>query len=169
MTSEHPPPEDTAHDEPALLVSAERAAQQSQVSCTDAPYADSPPATRALPYPVGDQHTPASGYGIAPGPPGHFVVPRGLIDPVTGEHLSNKSKALAGLLQCLVGWFGAGRFYIGDEKRGGMQLGAFFVGVLLFVVGVDLPVLLGLSAWCIGDAVYIWTGRARDQFGRRLN
>lgn len=143
----------------------------SEPSQAAVPFADGPP-SYARPYPVnpvsnGQQGV--IGYGVAMPAPGAAIVPQSLIDPVTGEHLSTKSKVLAGLLQCFVGWFGTGRFYIGDVRRGGAQLAMFFLGYFVIALGVNFPVWLLLSAWCLGDAVYMWSGRARDQFGRRLN
>lgn len=132
----------------------------------DVPYADGYP--RPRPYPPNMAAPTLHGYGVSAIQPVQFTPPPGLIDPVTGEHLSNKSKVLAGLLQFTVGWFGVGRFYLGDSVRGGAQIAMFFAAMFLAGFDVDLRIIWALTAWCIGDAIYIWAGRARDQYGRRL-
>ena len=87
-----------------------------------------PPYGQPTPPPYG-QPTPPS-YG-QPGQPGYPVPPPGAygvssttpygIHPVTGIPFSDKSKLVAGLLQILIP-IGIGRFYIGDNKTGVIQL-----------------------------------------------
>ena len=80
------------------------------------------------PPPYGQPTPPAYGQ---PGQPGYPVPPPGAygvssttpygIHPVTGIPYSDKSKLVAGLLQILIP-IGIGRFYIGDNKTGVIQL-----------------------------------------------
>lgn len=136
------------------------------VETGDVPYVDGHPQRPS--YPVQGAGPTVHGYGVMAVRGAPYAPPPGLIDPVTGEHLSHKSKVLAGLLQCTVGWFGVGRFYLGDRVRGVAQLAMFFLGAFIAGFGVDLPIMWALSAWCVADAIYIWSGHARDQYGRRL-
>jgi TM2 domain-containing membrane protein YozV len=80
------------------------------------------------PPPYGQPTPPAYGQ---PGQPGYPVPPPGAygvssttpygIHPVTGIPYSDKSKLVAGLLQILIP-IGIGRFYIGDNRTGIIQL-----------------------------------------------
>jgi TM2 domain-containing membrane protein YozV len=80
------------------------------------------------PPPYGQPTPPPYGQPGQPGwpvpPPGAYGVssttPYG-IHPVTGIPYSDKSKLVAGLLQILIP-IGIGRFYIGDNKTGVIQL-----------------------------------------------
>ena len=79
--------------------------------------------------------------------------------PLTGEPLSEKSKAVAGLLQLLglFGLVGIGRIYLGYTGLGIAQL---LVG--LFTCGI------GAIIWGIIDAVLILGDKVRDPQGRPL-
>ncbi len=87
-------------------------------------------------------------------------------DPITGQPFSDKSKLAAGLLQ-LIGFFGIlgiGRLYLGQTGLGLAQLlGGFFFTLVTCGVGVLLPII-----WGIIDAVLIFSGHVRDQYGRPL-
>uniref|UniRef100_UPI0013D5961F TM2 domain-containing protein n=1 Tax=Candidatus Frankia alpina TaxID=2699483 RepID=UPI0013D5961F len=72
--------------------------------------------------------------------------------PLTGEAYSDKQKLTAGVLQIVLGAFGAGRWYLGDT---GMALAQ------LFTCG-------GLGIWSLIDGVMILVGNVRDQYGRPL-
>ncbi len=85
-------------------------------------------------YPWG--YDPTAPYGRAP----------------NGEPYSDKQKLVAGLLQILLGGFGAGRWYLGDT-------------------GIALAQLLtcgGLGIWSLIDGIMILTGNVRDKYGRPL-
>jgi len=79
-----------------------------------------PPYGQPTPPPYGQPGQP--GYPVPP--PGAYGVssttPYG-IHPVTGIPYSDKSKLVAGLLQILIP-IGIGRFYIGDNRTGVLQL-----------------------------------------------
>jgi TM2 domain-containing membrane protein YozV len=114
---------------------------------------------------------PPPGYPSYPGYPGNAVDPRAPFgrDPVTGVPLSDKSRAMAGLLQLFLGVFGIGRFYIDSTQIAIAQLclGLFgFVFSLFCLVG--LPVLLGSIIWAIVDAIMMFTGSVKDNDGRKL-
>jgi TM2 domain-containing membrane protein YozV len=95
----------------------------------DEPTQPQPPYGAPPPPPPYGQATPPL-YG-QPGQPGYPVPPPGAygvssttpygIHPVTGIPYSDKSKLVAGLLQILIP-IGIGRFYIGDNKTGVIQL-----------------------------------------------
>ncbi|OHV03873.1 TM2 domain-containing protein, partial [Mycobacterium talmoniae] len=90
-------------------------------------------------------------------------------DPVSGEPLSDKSKVTAGLLQLFLGGFGAGRFYLGSNAVAAGQLITWFLGFLLmFAFGIGVLVWAGLGIWALVDAIMIFTGSVRDQYGRPL-
>lgn len=113
------------------------------------------------PYPG---HTPYSaypGYGDPQAPFGR--------DPVTGRPLSDKSATTAGLLQLFLGAFGIGRFYIDSTQIAVAQLclglfGAFFSLFCFFGV----PFLIGAIVWGIVDAIMMFTGNVKDNYGRKL-
>jgi hypothetical protein len=93
-------------------------------------------------------------------PPPPYIPPGAYYDasapfgrhPFTGEPLSDKSKITAGLLELLVGFAGAGRWYLGDT-------------------GIAVAQLLtcgGLGVWSLVDAIMMLTGNVRDKYGRPL-
>lgn len=90
-------------------------------------------------------------------------------DPATGLPLSDKSATTAGLLQLFLGLFGVGRFYIGSTQIAAAQL---CVGLFGIVFGLfcffGLPALLGGIIWAIVDAILMFTGGVKDNYGRKL-
>jgi TM2 domain-containing membrane protein YozV len=116
------------------------------------------PANPAYPY----QGYPTPGYAADP------QAPFGR-DPATGMPLSDKSAVTAGLLQLFLGVFGAGRFYIDSTQIAVAQLclGIFGIVFGLFCF-VGLPVLVGVAVWALVDAVMMFTGSVRDNYGRKL-
>nr|WP_242600304.1 TM2 domain-containing protein [Dermacoccus nishinomiyaensis] len=88
---------------------------------------------------------------------------------MTGEPLSDKSKIAAGLLQLFFGYFGVGRFYIGDTRTGGIQLALGLIGLFGTLILVGFPILVGVSIWAFIDAILMLTGSVRDPYGRKLN
>lgn len=90
-------------------------------------------------------------------------------DPATGLPLSDKSATTAGLLQLFFGLFGVGRFYIDTTQIAVAQLCLGLFGVLfsLFCF-LGLPVLLGGIIWAIVDAIMMFTGSVKDNYGRIL-
>ena len=76
---------------------------------------------------------PVGGYGVS------SQAPYGL-HPVTGIPFSDKSKIVAGLLQIFLP-FGIGRFYIGDNRTGVIQL---VVTVLTCGIGALWPFIDGI-------------------------
>lgn len=110
-------------------------------------------------YPSQGSHPgayPPPGYpGAYPPPPGYFTgdpnAPYGY-DPY-GRPLSDKSKIVAGVLQFVLGGFGAGRFYLGNVGLGLAQL---------FTCG-------GLGIWALIDGIILLTGNDNtDAQGRIL-
>jgi TM2 domain-containing membrane protein YozV len=91
------------------------------------------------------------GYPVAPGGQGAPGAPYG-VDPVTGEPLSDKSKMVAGLLQLLLGGFGAGRFYTGHT---GIAIG-------------QLVTCGGCGFWSLIDGIMILVNGGTDAQGRKL-
>ena len=126
-----------------------------------------PPSGYPPPYPPYQQ------YPQYPGPyPGAYADPAAPYGhhPVTGEPLSDKSKVVAGLLQLLglLGFLGFGRMYIGQTGLGIGQLliglfGGIIIGLLTCGIGFLIPVI-----WAIIDAILIFTGNVRDNYGRPL-
>ena len=83
--------------------------------------------------------------------------------------MSDKSGVVAGLLQLFFGCFGAGRFYLGSTAIGILQLCVGLFGILAAIVGfAGLPFLLGAAIWGVLDAVLIFTGSVKDEYGRTL-
>jgi TM2 domain-containing membrane protein YozV len=115
------------------------------------------------PPPYGQQPTPPA-YG-QPGQPGYPVPPPGAygvssttpygIHPVTGIPYSDKSKLVAGLLQILIP-IGIGRFYIGDNKTGILQL-----VVTLVTCGIG-------ALWPFIDGIIILATDSKDANGYML-
>ncbi|MDB4998598.1 MAG: hypothetical protein JWM74_6030 [Myxococcaceae bacterium] len=108
---------------------------------------------------------PQQAYGAPPGgygygaPPGMAMAnpnaPYG-VDPMTGVPFSDKTKLVAGLLQILLGGFGAGRFYTGHM---GLAFAQIAVTWLTCGVGVIWPII---------DGVMMLTGKVTDAQGRPL-
>ena len=131
------------------------------------PYAQNPYEQNpygASPYGAGPGQ-PASPYGNYPG--ADATAPFGR-DPYTGEPLSDKSKVAAGLLQIFLGGFGVGRFYIGDNKTGGIMLGLTILGWITSIFIVGIFIVLGVSLWALIDGIMMLTGSVKDLQGRKL-
>ncbi|GAA2100016.1 TM2 domain-containing protein [Actinomadura alba] len=88
--------------------------------------------------------------GYAPVPSGGYGV-----DPY-GMPLSDKSKTVAGLLQILLGGFGAGRFYTGHN---GMAIGQIAATWLTCGLG---------GIWPLIDGIMILVNGGTDAQGRKL-
>jgi len=75
----------------------------------------------------------------------------------------------AGLLQLFLGVFGIGRFYIDSTQIAVLQLclGVFGLFFSLFCL-LGFPVLLGVIVWAVIDAIMMFTGSVKDNFGRKL-
>jgi TM2 domain-containing membrane protein YozV len=125
-----------------------------------------PPSGYPPPYPPYQQYPQYPQYvGQYPGAYVDPAAPYGR-HPVTGEPVSDKSKVVAGLLQLLglLGFLGFGRIYIGQTGFGVAQLLiGIIIGVLTCGIGFLIPVI-----WAIIDAILIFTGSVRDNYGRPL-
>ncbi|MFE0750234.1 TM2 domain-containing protein [Gordonia sp. NPDC058843] len=106
---------------------------------------------------------PGYGYGGAPDP----TAPYGR-DPATGEPLSDKSKLVAGLLQIFLGSLGVGRFYIGDNTTGAIQLGLTILGYITAIFLVGFIIIFGVAIWALVDGIMMLTGSVRDKNGLKL-
>ncbi|OBA58662.1 hypothetical protein A5647_19535 [Mycobacterium sp. 1100029.7] len=131
-----------------------------------------------MPPPSGYPGYPPPGYVPQPQPyPGYAGYPAGAVDPqapfgrdpVSGVPLSDKSGATAGLLQLFFGIFGIGRFYIDSTQIAVVQL---LLGLFGFVFSLfcflALPVLVASAIWAIVDAIMMFTGSVKDNYGRKL-
>src|SRR5208337_5267200 len=130
------------------------------------------PAQRGYPGQPGYPNpSPYTGYPPYPGYPGIAVDPQAPFgrDPATGMPLSDKSATTAGLLQLFLGLFGIGRFYIDSTKIAVAQLCLGLFGVLftLFCF-LGFPFLLGGIIWAVVDAIMMFTGSVKDNYGRKL-
>jgi hypothetical protein len=101
------------------------------------------------------------GYGPAPGMPAPYgyydpAAPFGR-EPYTGEPYSDKSKVTAGLLEILLGPFGAGRFYL-DQP--GIAIAQIAVTWLTCGIG---------GIWPLIDGIMMLTDKVRDKHGRPLH
>ncbi|MBW4817593.1 TM2 domain-containing protein [Rhodococcus qingshengii] len=91
--------------------------------------------------------------------------------PVTGEPYSDKSKATAGLLQILLGFFGicgVGRLYIGSVGIGLCQLLGMFFALFMSAFLIGIPFAIGIWIWALVDGIVILSGNARDGARRPL-
>jgi TM2 domain-containing membrane protein YozV len=113
------------------------------------------------PYPGYPSYPGYAGYGDPHAPYGR--------DPVTGLPLSDKSASTAGLLQLFFGLFGVGRFYLDSTQIAVAQLclGVFGTVFTLFCF-LGFPVLLAGVIWAIVDAIMMFTGSVKDNYGRKL-
>ncbi|KQU57399.1 hypothetical protein ASG84_17710 [Rhodococcus sp. Leaf278] len=126
-----------------------------------------PPPGSGYPPPVD-----GSGQYFAPPPPyagGQYGGPQygsgpGFMDPmapygrhpVTGEPFSDKQKLTAGLLNILLGAFGAGRFYLNQPGIAVAQ-----IAVTWLTCGIG-------GIWPLIDGIMMLTGSVRDEHGRPL-
>lgn len=111
------------------------------------------------------QYGAPAGYGY-PGAPDP-TAPYGR-DPATGEPLSDKSKLVAGLLQIFLGSLGVGRFYIGDNTIGGIQLGLTIIGYITAIFLIGFVLIFGVAIWALVDGIMMLTGSVRDKNGLKL-
>ena len=92
-------------------------------------------------------------------------------DPLTGEPLSDKSKATAGLLQILlpfVGICGVGRLYVGSTGIGLAQLLLFWLGVITTFLLIGFVIFPVVWLWSFIDGIMMFSGNVRDGQGRPL-
>ncbi|MGQ0844774.1 MAG: TM2 domain-containing protein [Sporichthyaceae bacterium] len=122
-------------------------------------YGQQPPAYGQPPQGWGDPgpgQPPPPGYGQPPygqPPAGYGPPPPGYPG---GPPLSDKSKVVAGVLQILLGFFGAGRFYTGHTKIALLQL---LVSVVTCGIG---------AVWGLIDGILILVNGGTDSKGRTL-
>jgi TM2 domain-containing membrane protein YozV len=135
-----------------------------------------PPTPPPTPPPPPPGYPPPQSYRADPGQPRFsgfpgYVDPQAPFgrDPATGLPLSDKSATSAGLLQLFFGLFGVGRFYIDTTQIAIAQLCLGLFGVLfsLFCF-LGFPVLLGAIVWGVVDAIMMFTGSVKDNYGRKL-
>lgn len=81
---------------------------------------------------------------------------------------STKSSAVAGLLQIFLGWFGLGRFYIGDTTIGIIQLALGIFGWITTFIFIGWVILFILSVWVIIEGICMLAGAIPDHQGRKL-
>ncbi|WP_278313417.1 TM2 domain-containing protein [Lolliginicoccus levis] len=89
-------------------------------------------------------------------------------DPLTGEPLSSKSKIVAGILQIFLGVLGVGRFYIGSNTIGILQLVTWFIGLLTLVIFIGAVIWFFLGIWAFIDGIVLMVSRSRDGNGYLL-
>ena len=94
----------------------------------------------------------------------------------------SKSKIVAALLAFFLGGLGIHSFYMGNKKKGFIQLGVYIVGIGLIVSGLanvvsgggaSLPVsviigylmILGVGIWALVDFIRILTGGLQPEEG----
>ena len=95
------------------------------------------------------------------------------VHPLTGEPLSDRSGVVAGVLQLVLGWVGAGRLYTGHVAIALAQLGVVWMVALLMTCGLGGgPEFLALGwlgfTWPAVDGILLLCGGQRDSQGRRL-
>lgn len=115
--------------------------------------------------PPGGYGPPPGGYGPPPGGPMggppvgggpmQQAAPYG-IDPVSGMPFSDKQKMIAGLLQLLLGGFGAGRFYTGHT------------GIAIAQIAVTWLTCGAGALWPLIDGIMMFMGKVPDAQGRPL-
>lgn len=108
---------------------------------------------------------PQPGFAPPPPPPPYYAPQGGMQmdpsapygrEPMTGEPYSDKQQMVAGLLQILLGAFGAGRFYTGHT---GMAIGQIAATWLTCGLG---------GLWPLIDGIMMFMGKVRDVNGRPL-
>ncbi|HEX6873998.1 MAG TPA: TM2 domain-containing protein, partial [Micromonosporaceae bacterium] len=107
-------------------------------------------------YPTQPGYPPQPGYGAQPPTAGYGVAAYPAYDPVTGLPYSDKSKVVAGVLQLVLGAFGAGRFYTGHI---GMAIAQIAVTWLTCGLG---------GIWPLIDGIIILVQGGTDAQGRPL-
>ena len=112
----------------------------------------------------GQGYGPPPGYGVMPAygypdpsnPYGRDAAAPFGRDPYTGEPYSDKSKVTAGVLEILLGAFGAGRFYLDQPGVAVAQ-----IAVTWLTCGIG-------GIWPLIDGILMLTGKVRDKNGRQL-
>lgn len=103
-------------------------------------------------------------------------VPAIPVEPLTGLPYSDKSKAAAGLLQLLLGFFlglgGVGRLYAGHTGLGVTQLVLSLVGWAALcctpMLWFPFIIFFGLWLWFVIDGIVLLAGHPVDGSGRPL-
>ena len=127
-----------------------------------------PPPQAGYPLPGYPPPQPYPGFAGYLGMPVDPQAPFGR-DPATGVPLSDKSGTTAGLLQLFFGVFGVGRFYIDSTQIAVAQLILCLVGLVLTLFClIAFPLLIGSVVWAIVDAIMMFTGSVKDNYGRKL-
>ncbi|MEO6455510.1 MAG: TM2 domain-containing protein [Ginsengibacter sp.] len=97
-------------------------------------------------------------------------------------YAGGKSKITAALLAFFLGGLGVHSFYMGNKKKGFVQLGLTILGIVLYLVGIvdfvsgmgeSFPtlallgaiLLLGVSLWALVDFIRILTGGLEPEEG----
>jgi TM2 domain-containing membrane protein YozV len=121
------------------------------------PYENPAPADPTVPLPPGGAPAapPPPGYAPAGYPPPGYGYQQPMFDQY-GRPLSDKSKVVAGVLQLVLGGFGVGRFYIGDNRTAVFQL-----IVTLITCGLG-------HIWGMIDGILILVNGGVDAQGRVL-
>jgi len=100
----------------------------------------------------------------------------------TGWYAGGKSKIVAALLAFFLGNLGIHSFYMGNKKKGFIQLGLTILGIVLYVVGIadyvsglgatfptlaiiGLVILFGVGLWALIDFIRILTGGLEPEEG----
>ncbi len=89
-------------------------------------------------------------------------------DRFTGEPLSDKSKAVAGLLQIFLGSVGAGRWYTGHTGIASAQLALLAVGIGTAWLLIGFLFIAAAGAWSFIDGIVLLAGNSRDARGLKL-
>lgn len=87
-------------------------------------------------------------------------------------YYSNKTKAAAGLLQLLPGFFlsigGIGRCYTGHAAAGVIHIVLSVLGWMLSPIYIGIPLVIGCWLWAVIDGIVLLAGRPTDAQKRLL-
>lgn len=73
-----------------------------------------------------------------------------------------KSKVITALLAWFLGTLGVHNFYLGNNGRGGLQLGLTLVGwATLWVFGLGLILIVGVAIWAFVEFIMILIGSGK--------
>lgn len=112
--------------------------------------------------------------GMPPQPPyGYPVYPGYPYYPAYPGYYSHRTKAAAGLLQLLPGFFlglgGIGRCYTGHVAAGVIHLVLSVLGWILSPFFIGIPIVIGCWLWAVIDGIVLLAGRPTDSDHRLLS
>lgn len=123
------------------------------------------PGTGSHPYGAAQQsyqQPQQQSYQSAPNVPAQYAAPQTGYNPNQVAGTAPKSKVIAALLAWFLGTLGIHNFYLGNNGRGGLQLGLTVLGWLTsWIFGLGFILIAVVGIWAIVEFVMILIGSGK--------